>query len=57
MNLLLNKIKNVNDFFNQITYKTDAAHWKQKDYWATPFEFMGRVLVIVKIMQLLNIFL
>ena len=38
---LLNKIKNVNDFFNQITYKTDAAHWKQKDYWATPFEFMG----------------
>ena len=38
---LLNQIKNVNDFFNQITYKTDAAHWKQKDYWATPFEFMG----------------
>ena len=38
---LLNKIKIVNDFFNQITYKTDAAHWKQKDYWATPFEFMG----------------
>ena len=38
---LLNKIKNVNDFFNQITYKTDAAHWKQKDYCATPFEFMG----------------
>ena len=38
---LLNKIKNVNEFFNQITYKTDAAHWKQKDYWATPFEFMG----------------
>ena len=38
---LLNKIKNVNDFFNQLTYKTDLAHWKQKDYWATPFEFMG----------------
>lgn len=38
---LLNKLKNVNDFFNQITYKTDAAHWKQKDYWATPIEFMG----------------
>ncbi|MDY0052607.1 MAG: transglutaminase-like cysteine peptidase [Aliarcobacter sp.] len=38
---LLNKIKNVNDFFNQITYKTDAVNWKQKDYWATPFEFMG----------------
>ncbi|NCB12569.1 MAG: transglutaminase [Erysipelotrichia bacterium] len=39
---LLNKIKNVNDFFNQITYRSDAAVWKQKDYWATPFEFMGR---------------
>ena len=39
---LLNKIKNVNDFFNQITYRSDASVWKQKDYWATPFEFMGR---------------
>jgi predicted transglutaminase-like cysteine proteinase len=38
---LLNQIKNVNDFFNQLTYKTDIAHWKKKDYWATPFEFMG----------------
>ena len=38
---LLNKIKNVNDFFNQLSYKTDLAHWKKKDYWATPFEFMG----------------
>ena len=38
---VLNKIKNVNDFFNQLTYKTDLAHWKQKDYWATPLEFMG----------------
>ena len=38
---ILNKIKNVNDFFNQLTYKTDLAHWKKKDYWATPFEFMG----------------
>ena len=38
---VLNKIKNVNDFFNQLTYKTDQSHWKQKYYWATPFEFMG----------------
>lgn len=38
---ILNKIKNVNDFFNKITYKTDLSHWRQKDYWATPFEFMG----------------
>jgi predicted transglutaminase-like cysteine proteinase len=38
---ILNKIKNVNDFFNQITYQSDSIHWKKHDYWATPFEFMG----------------
>jgi predicted transglutaminase-like cysteine proteinase len=37
----LNKLKNVNDFFNKIPYKTDSAHWGKKDYWATPIEFMG----------------
>jgi len=39
---ILNKLKNVNDFFNEITYKSDAITWGTKDYWATPFEFMGR---------------
>lgn len=38
---ILNKLKNVNDFFNKITYRTDLRHWKKKDYWATPIEFMG----------------
>jgi predicted transglutaminase-like cysteine proteinase len=38
---ILNKLKNVNDFFNKIKYKSDLSHWKKKDYWATPFEFMG----------------
>lgn len=38
---ILNKIKNVNDFFNKITYKSDQAHWGVKDHWATPIEFMG----------------
>lgn len=37
----LNKLKNVNDFFNKIRYKTDPRHWKKRDYWATPFEFLG----------------
>ncbi len=37
----LKKLKNVNDFFNKIRYKRDKAHWKKKDYWASPFEFMG----------------
>jgi len=37
----LQKLKIVNDFFNKITYKTDNAHWKKNDYWASPFEFLG----------------
>ncbi|BAK72585.1 MAG: transglutaminase-like cysteine peptidase [Arcobacter sp.] len=38
---VLNKLKNVNDFFNKLTYRTDLAQWHKKDYWATPIEFMG----------------
>ncbi len=38
---ILYKLKNVNDFFNKLTYKRDPIHWRKKDYWATPFEFMG----------------
>jgi len=37
----LEKLKIVNDFFNKITYKRDSLHWKQNDYWASPFEFLG----------------
>ena len=37
----LQKLKSVNDFFNKIRYKVDIRHWKKKDYWAAPFEFMG----------------
>jgi len=32
------KLKTVNDFFNQVEYFTDKVHWKKDDYWATPFE-------------------
>jgi len=35
------KLKTVNDFFNQIKYMSDIKVWKKKDYWASPFEFMG----------------
>lgn len=38
---VLNKLKDVNDFFNKLKYKTDPKHWKKKDYWASPFEFLG----------------
>lgn len=37
----LKKLKLVNDFFNRIPYKLDKKHWGKKDYWATPFEFLG----------------
>lgn len=31
----------VNQFFNQFKYSEDIQQWKQKDYWATPEEFIG----------------
>jgi predicted transglutaminase-like cysteine proteinase len=34
----LEKLDYVNSFFNQIPYYTDLVHWKEQDYWATPFE-------------------
>ncbi len=50
LNLLLKKLADkdikqqlteVNFFFNQFKYKDDIDLWKQKDYWATPEEFIG----------------
>ena len=35
------KLEKVNDFFNQMEYVEDIVHWGQKDYWATPIEFLG----------------
>lgn len=36
------KLKVINRFFNQnIPWKSDLAHWKKEDYWATPFELLG----------------
>jgi predicted transglutaminase-like cysteine proteinase len=37
----LQKIKTINDFFNRIRYLSDKKVWKKKDYWASPFEFLG----------------
>ncbi len=37
----LKKLKAVNDFFNKFKYLSDKKVWKKKDYWASPFEFMG----------------
>lgn len=35
------KLKQVNDFFNQIPYRSDFENWDKKDYWATPVESLG----------------
>ncbi len=34
------KLEGVNDFFNQVRFLDDIVHWKKKDYWATPVEFL-----------------
>ncbi len=31
----------VNRFFNQFSYREDSDVWGEKDYWATPEEFLG----------------
>jgi len=37
----LEKLKRVNNFFNQMEFVADIIHWGQNDYWATPIEFLG----------------
>ncbi|MBW2466569.1 MAG: transglutaminase-like cysteine peptidase [Deltaproteobacteria bacterium] len=37
----LEKLEKVNNFFNMMQYVEDIYLWKQKDYWATPIEFLG----------------
>jgi len=36
------KLQMVNDFFNNVPYMSDQKNWSQKDYWATPWEFLAR---------------
>ncbi|HAS6346455.1 TPA: sulfate adenylyltransferase [Vibrio vulnificus] len=35
------KLEGINDFFNQLYFVNDIDLWGQKDYWATPLEFLG----------------
>ena len=37
----LEKLEKVNQFFNQMEFVDDIDHWGEKDYWATPIEFLG----------------
>ena len=35
------KLERVNRFFNRLTFVSDVIHWRKKDYWATPVEFLA----------------
>ncbi|MEH6579297.1 MAG: transglutaminase-like cysteine peptidase [Amphritea sp.] len=34
------KLREVNRFFNQLVFIDDIKHWRKKDYWASPVEFL-----------------
>jgi len=36
------KLKEVNDFWNEVRYGSDMQVWHKRDYWATPWEFLGK---------------
>lgn len=36
------KLKEINDFFNNVPFRFDINNWNKKDYWATPLEFLGK---------------
>jgi predicted transglutaminase-like cysteine proteinase len=38
----LEKLEGVNDFFNEVRYSSDIKTYGKSDYWATPWEFLGR---------------
>jgi predicted transglutaminase-like cysteine proteinase len=35
------KLKKVNQFFNQLDFLNDIDHWGEEDYWTTPVEFIA----------------
>lgn len=35
------KLRIVNDFFNQVPFASDIDHWNMPDYWATPVELLA----------------
>jgi predicted transglutaminase-like cysteine proteinase len=37
----LEKLEKVNQFFNRMEFVDDIRHWGEKDYWATPIEFLS----------------
>jgi predicted transglutaminase-like cysteine proteinase len=37
----IEKLNDVNAFFNQATFISDQKHWGSEDYWATPVELLA----------------
>jgi predicted transglutaminase-like cysteine proteinase len=37
----LEKLRLVNDFFNQLKFVNDIDHWGKEDYWATPLQMLA----------------
>ena len=37
----MEKVREVNRFFNRMRFVDDIKHWGENDYWATPVEFLG----------------
>lgn len=38
----VSQIRGINDYMNRAPYVTDPVNWGQKDFWATPGEFMAK---------------
>ena len=38
----LEQLRTINDFYNNVRYRTDQKNYNAKDYWATPIEFLAR---------------
>jgi predicted transglutaminase-like cysteine proteinase len=36
------KLEEINNFFNGVSYSDDKTIWGQRDYWATPLEFLAK---------------
>lgn len=50
------KLKGINDFFNQLQFIDDTVLWNETDYWATLVNLLVLVVVIVKTSVSLSIF-
>lgn len=37
----MEKLQQVNQFFNQVMFVSDMEHWSAEDYWATPVEMLA----------------